>query len=365
MNLKVNDRKWKVKTSDGFVNFHGVAEMGVKQLYEIIFDDGTNIEITDKHVFFTTDGREIQTRELSTGIELLGEKNKKVISINKTKFEQTYDIIDTDTHTYFINGLLCHNCVFLSSDSLLIDSLFLSNITKGIEAIVPKLVVNDVVLFEDIKPMSTYLAAVDPSTGSGEDYSVITIFEFPSLVQVGEYRSNTMSTNELYTVLKNILKYLEVRSSQVYFSIENNGVGQGLIALLEADEKPPEKAEFISEEGAKKVGFTTTAKSKMRACVNLKELLEKGQMEIRSKILLSELKSYVRYRGAYAAQAGSTDDCVSAVLVILYLVLEIASYEQAAFDKLYSAEFEEWSEKDWDGYEEGYDEDDEILPVIF
>jgi len=111
MTIAINTRKWKIKTERGFVDFHGVSEMGKKQLYEICLDDGTSIEVSDKHVFFTVDGREIQTRELSTGIELMGIVNKKVVSINRTKVEQTYDIIESETHTYFVNGLLCHNCV--------------------------------------------------------------------------------------------------------------------------------------------------------------------------------------------------------------------------------------------------------------
>ncbi len=258
-----------------------------------------------------------------------------------------------------------YECVFLSSDALLIDSLFLVGITKEIEAVVPKLTVKDVVLFEEIRPMATYLLGVDPATGSGEDFSVITIYSFPAMVQVGEYRSNTMSTNVLYTVMKNILKFIESKGATVYFSIENNGVGQGLIALYQADEKPLEKAEFISEEGKDKLGFTTTARSKMRACVNLKEMLEKRNMGIKSRVLLSELKSYIRAKGAYAAQAGATDDCIAATLIVFRLVEEIATFEQAAFDKLYSGEIAEWDDSEWDGYEEDYDEDDEGLPMAF
>jgi len=257
-----------------------------------------------------------------------------------------------------------YNCVFLSSDTLLIDSLFLTNITPQIEKIVPKIVVNDVILFEEIKPISTYLVGVDPSAGSGEDFSVITIYEFPSMIQVGEYRSNTMSTNDLYTILKNILRHMESKHAKIYFSIENNGVGQGLIALYEADENPLKQAEFISETGKDKLGITTTAKSKMRACVNLKEMLEKGNMHIRSKMLLSELKSYVRSRGAYAAQAGATDDCIAATLIVIRLIEEISTYEQAAYDKLYSGEVDEWDSADWDGYGEEYDENDEGMPMV-
>ena len=222
----------------------------------------------------------------------------------------------------------------------------------------------DVIFWDTIKKGLTYLVAVDPATGSGEDFSVITVFEFPALIQVAEYRSNTMSTNDLYEVLKNLLLYLESFDTMVYFSIENNGVGEGLIALYEADETPPDNSEFISEEGAKRRGMTTTSKSKMRACVNFREMLQKRNLHIKSPILLKELKSYVRTRGSYAAQRGATDDCISACLIISRLVEEIAQFEQEAFDKLYSGQFEEWGTDNWDGYEGGYSDDDEADPFI-
>jgi len=257
-----------------------------------------------------------------------------------------------------------YECTFLSSEALLISSIFLANITPQIEKIRPINVVNDVVMYREINEGGTYLIGVDPATGSGEDYSVITVFEFPTLIQVAEYRSNTMSTNDLYTVLKNLIRYLEKKHTMVYFSVENNGVGEGVIALYEADEKPPENAEFVSEEGKNKRGMTTTARSKMKACVNFKEMFEKGHLHIMSQVLLAELKAYVRNKGAYAAQLGSTDDCISAALIVVRLIEEIASYDQEAFDKLYAGEYNEWDQSQWDGYDGGYDEGDEGLPII-
>lgn len=254
-----------------------------------------------------------------------------------------------------------YECEFLSSDALLIDSQVLINETARLEGTKPIRTIKDVVFWKEINPQSIYLVGVDPSTGSGEDFSVLTIYEFPCMEQVGEYRSNTMSTNDMYGIMKNVLLYLEKRSNMVYFSVENNGVGEGIIALFESDEFPPELCEFVSEDGANRRGLTTTAKSKMRACVNLKEMVEKGNLKVTSPILLSELKSYARAAGSYAAQAGSTDDCVAATLIVVRLVEEIATYEQAAFDKLYNTNFEEWGD---DGYNGDYDPDDEGMPMI-
>ncbi len=270
-------------------------------------------------------------------------KASEIALIGQRKWDQEYD------------------CVFLSSDSLLIDSIFLANISAEIDNIKPKTVVNDVIFYADIKPAETYIIGVDPATGNGKDFSVITIYNFPDLHQVAEYRSNSMSTTDLHSMLKNILKHIESRGATVYYSIENNGVGQGMIALHQADETPVLTAEFISEEGKDRHGINTTAKSKMRCCVNLKELLEKDKMRIQSRTLLSELKSYTRTKGAYAAQPGSTDDCIAATLVVLRIVEEISSYEQAAFDKLYSGKVDDWDDSDWNDYDDG----EEILPIVF
>ena len=256
-----------------------------------------------------------------------------------------------------------YECEFLSSDALLIDSLYLANLTVTLENTMPVRTIKEVTFFQEVRHGGTYLIGVDPATGSGEDYSVITVFDFPNLDQVAEYRSNTMSTNDMYGILKNILLYFERMDTIVYFSVENNGVGEGIISLFEADEEPPETCEFVSEMGKGKRGMYTTNKTKMRACVNLKEMLEKGNLHIRSKVMLAELKSFARRKGSYEAQLGSTDDCVSASLIVVRLIEEIASYDQIAFDKLYSGDFEKWGQADYDGYDGQYDENDEGLPM--
>jgi hypothetical protein len=254
-------------------------------------------------------------------------------------------------------------CEFISSDALLISSIWLATEAKRVDRIKPVNVINGVNFYEHIKSNATYLVGVDPSTGSGEDFSVVNVFEFPSLIQVAEYRSNTMSTNNLYNILKNVLRMLEKNNNIVYFGIENNGVGEGIMALYDADENTLDNAEMISEEGKNRKGFSTTPKTKMKACVGLKEMIEKGNMIINSKTLIAELKSYIRHKGSYAAQRGATDDAISSVLIIIRILEEIASYDQEAFDRLYSNDYKEWDE--YGGVVGEYSEDDDALPMIF
>jgi hypothetical protein len=85
------------------------------------------------------------------------------------------------------------DCVFLSSDALLINT---QRLTKF---------VGEDPLFEDMGFKfwtdklggrgKTYLVGVDPATGNGADYTAIEVFEFPSLTQIAELQMNTVRSH--------------------------------------------------------------------------------------------------------------------------------------------------------------------------
>ncbi len=257
-------------------------------------------------------------------------------------------------------------CKFISSENLLIDTIVLNNLSNILLKLAPIEVINNIKFYEKIRPGATYLIGIDPASGKGGDFTVMNVFSFPELVQVAEYRTNTMSPTDTYKDMKLLLTGFEKIGATVYFTIENNSIGEALISLYMNDIEPPAQAEFISETGKDTLGMTTTSRSKLAACIQLKELIEKGKMTIKSNILLNELKSFVRAKSSYAAAIGSTDDCVASVLMVIRLLEEIVYFEQSAFDTLYSTDYNEWSEdKSWDGYSiSEYDENDEGMPMI-
>jgi hypothetical protein len=240
-------------------------------------------------------------------------------------------------------------CEFLTSEALLIDPMFLQNlgtICKKIEPIKQEMGTD---WFDVLKADGTYLMGVDPSTGTGSDFSVIQVFEFPTLIQVAQFRSNLVSSPQLYGVMKYILKEMEKINAKCYFSVENNGVGEGVIALYQNDENMPESGQFISEEGKNRIGMSTTTRSKLKACLNFKSLLESGKITIKSSLLVTELKMFATGKGSYIALPGGTDDMVMACMIVVRLLSEIASYEQEAFDKLYVYSEEEMQFGDDEG----------------
>ena len=176
-------------------------------------------------------------------------------------------------------------CEFLSNDPLLIDTVVLAQLTERVIHNKPVATAGELMFYKHPSQNMTYLVGMDPATGSGNDYSTIQVIEFPAMEQIAEWRSNTSSSVYAYQQLRKMLKILEKTQSQVYFSVENNGVGEAIIALLEADDFPAENSEFVSESGQKRQGMTTTGKSKIKACMTLKELLERDTLKISSPIL--------------------------------------------------------------------------------
>jgi hypothetical protein len=155
-------------------------------------------------------------------------------------------------------------------------------------------------------------------------------------------------------MLKKLLRIFEKAKGTVYFSVENNGVGEGIMALYEADENPPETAEFVSETGQKRKGMTTTGKSKIKACMTFKEMVERDSIKIRSKALIAEMKHFVRSKGSYAAKTGSTDDLIMASLIVVRLLEEISTFDQDAYDKLYSHAYITEAPSEYDDRDNGY-----------
>jgi hypothetical protein len=239
-------------------------------------------------------------------------------------------------------------CRFISSDPLLINTMILAAMTDKVKHNKPYATIGDVVFWKQPQPNTTYLVGVDPATGTGSDFTTFVAVEFPSLQQVAEFRSNSMSSVKAYQALKRLLRVFEKLKSPVYFSIENNGVGEGLIALYENDEDPP-PGEFVSEEGKGRKGMNTNGKSKIKACLALKELVERNTIDITSPLIVKELKHYIRRAGSYSAKIGATDDLVSGLLIVVRLIEEMSTFDQQAYDTMYQqSHFDETNGGEWD-----------------
>jgi hypothetical protein len=255
------------------------------------------------------------------------------------------------------------DCEFLSSDALLVNSQRLIELRHK-----PPLFEDNGFKFWDIHSVnSMYLVGADIATGSGRDFSVIQVYEFPSLQQIAEYRSNILNIPELYQKLKWILELLSTpnqnKRAEIFWTYERNGIGEAITALYNTDDNPPEFAELVSDVPGK-FGMQTTNRAKVLACLQLKTLIEKinNGISINSEMAIYELKNFIISGGSYAAKQGSTDDVVCALLLIVRLLKHVGDFDDKARRLLY-----EYHENDYNpsgDFNNSANDDDEPIPFL-
>ena len=125
-------------------------------------------------------------------------------------------------------------CEFISSEGTLIHSPTLEGMVSG--AIIENYLGMD--LYEDPKGKRIGVS-VDVGNGVGQDYSTIQVFDLDTLNQVAEYRNNRMPITDFTNQVIKLLTFLYDRGAQeLYYTVEANSIGSGVLSLLENSESP-------------------------------------------------------------------------------------------------------------------------------
>jgi len=234
------------------------------------------------------------------------------------------------------------DCEFLIFDETLINAVKLAEL-KGIE---PTMTMGQTRFYKDIDPKATYLVALDPSLGTGGDPAAIQVFEMPSMVQVAEWHHNLTPIQVQVKHLRDLCKYIHDRGKerggnpQVYYSVENNTVGESALICITNMGEENIPGLFLSEPIRKghvrrfRKGFNTTHKTKISSCSQLKHMLETGKMKIHSKPLVSELKTFIAHGVGFGAKTGEHDDLVSSTLLIIRMAEILADWDPKIYEKM-------------------------------
>jgi len=240
-----------------------------------------------------------------------------------------------------------HNCEFIAFDETLVDSIRLA-MMEGVD---PYAKQGQVRWYRPINKESLYMIGLDPSLGTGGDNAAIQVYELPGMKQVAEWMHNKTPVQAQIRILQQIAKYLAdegVEKDNIYYSLENNTLGEAALVMLEEIGEENLIGTMLTEPrrrgmGRVRKGFTTTHKSKLAACAKLKHWVESDKIEIASKNLLRELKTFVARGQSFSAKEGETDDLVMAVILIVRMAQEITKYDDTAFESL-----AEMNEDDYD-----------------
>lgn len=336
--LLKNNKGLKILTDTGFSHFDGLLIKNISKILNIKTET-SEINCTFDHRIFLGNLEYKFAKDLTINDTLaLNGRVEKIISITEKNPEQTYDVFNVHhNHRFYANDILVKNCEFLVFDETLISSVCLAEM-QGIE---PKEKLGQVRWYNKIKPSGTYLVALDPSTGTGGDYSAIEIFELPSFEQIGEWHHNTTQVKEQIRLLKDITTYIQAQGDpQIYYSVENNTIGEACLVSIKDVGEDNIPGLFLSEPIRKghvrkfRKGFNTTHKTKMTAAVKLKSLIESRKMKIYSKPLISELKTFVATGMGFKAKVGEHDDLVSSCLLICRMAAVLGDWDPEIYDSV-------------------------------
>jgi hypothetical protein len=168
----------------------------------------------------------------------------------------------------------------------------------------------------------------------------------PDMVQVAEWRHNTTPVQAQVKHLREILKYIHERgmekggAPQIYYSTENNTLGEAALIVINNIGEENFHGLFLSEPMRKghirkfRKGFNTTHRTKITACSQLKNMIETQKMVIKSKPLISELKSFVASGVGFKAKTGEHDDLISGVLLIIRMANVLSDWDPKIYEKM-------------------------------
>lgn len=316
----------EILTDRGWEPFDGIVNKGVKHTITVALKN-TTITITPDHVVFLDNLEKISAELLKVGdlvCTLSGPQ--EVVSINENCLEIVYDLVNVgEDKRFYANDILCSNCEFIIADETLINP----NTLIDLEGIEPILRQGQIRWYKKPTKGNIYAVGLDPSIGTGGDPAGIQIFEANTTTQVGEWKHNKTDIPTQIKLLAQINKYIVECTNEpnnIYYSVENNSIGEAALISLNEYGEGNISGIFVSEPGKKRKGFNTSHKVKLAACAKFKSLIESKKMQIFSRSLITELKSFVAHGGSYSAKVGETDDLVMSSLLVVRIIQQIGEY---------------------------------------
>jgi hypothetical protein len=104
--------EYEILTPNGWEDFEGIIfnENAKKDSRKIYFEDNSFITATNDHRFFSNT-KEIKVADLTIGDTLdSGNSTKKIIKLEDTVLEHTYEIFNAENHVIIANEINSHQC---------------------------------------------------------------------------------------------------------------------------------------------------------------------------------------------------------------------------------------------------------------
>lgn len=335
MEYKQNLR-YKILTPSGYRNFRGIKRITKPFYYEVrLVGEPRRIGASEHHKFWTTEESWVEVKDLKVGQSIVGlEKNYEVESVTRVDQQVTlYDAVEVDGgHKYFTGNLLSSNCDcdFLASGDTIFDfaDLDFFDKTTMMDPVERRGVDGNYWIWERPDYTKSYLLSADVARGDGTDYSAFHVWDVETCAQVAEYKGKIMPKdfgaflvaaateyNNALLVCENanigwasIEEILSRGYQNLYYSTSGN------IVLETADSymNKMDKGKLVP-------GFTTSTRTRPLVVAKIIDYVHQHECILRSKRLLTEMRTFIWKNGKAEAQEGMNDDVVMSAAIGLYV----------------------------------------------
>jgi hypothetical protein len=230
-----------------------------------------------------------------------------------------------------------HDLVFQGSANALIPN----DIIKNIDPISPVAseLQGDYKIYKLVEEGHQYVISVDPSTGTGKDYSVANVLDVTChngapIEQVAMYRSSMVSQQSLAYIVSKMgkdynesLVVIENNFGTVLGEILENEIGYGNLFTDTNKQSLQGKAP--------QVGIIMTKKTKRIGIERFKELMTNALIRLNSEEVVEELSNFVRRTDSWGSSSPDLHDDIVMSLVIFSYFTKTEYYKEFAENDAY------------------------------
>lgn len=204
-----------------------------------------------------------------------------------------------------------HLCQFLGSVATVIDPNVLESLFSQTQDPIEIQMNDKFKIYEKPVPGATYTIGCDVAKGTGENYSVAQVLKLESLkpikmVQVAKFRDNMTDVYKFSEVVDRLSSYY----NNAFIMVENNAEGAAVVNRLWWEFEN----EGLVNSGNKTtdLGIRATVRTKPRAVLLMKKLIEDGSLQIVDHDTVVELSSFIESNNKFFGK-DTHDDCVSSL----------------------------------------------------
>jgi hypothetical protein len=332
--MKLNN-KYEILTPTGFRDFKGIRTLEKNRHFKILLSNGKTIKCSDSHPFIL-DGIEIKSYELYKGCKIDSDSNIDIFVEDIELIEDIlnlYDIVEVSNGNIFnTDGIISHNCDFISSGHTIIDGSILQNYEiKCCEPIEKRGYDNGYWLWKYPDYSRDYIVVADVARGDGADFSTFHVIDVQNIEQVAEYKGKLPPKD-----FGNMLITVASEWNNALLAIENANIGwaaiqpvidrgyQNLFYTYKDDgyvdiDVQLKKGYDTKDKSQMVPGVSTTTRTRPLMISSLEMYMREGSPIIRSKRLIQELFVFIWDNGKAQAQRGYNDDLVMSFAIGLWL----------------------------------------------